>query len=44
VAPGNAAAANTLTSDDLAALDTASPPGVTAGARNTTQGLATTNR
>jgi len=39
-----AAAAITLTKDDLAAIDTASPPGVTAGARNTAQGLASTNR
>jgi len=39
-----AAAAITLSEDDLTAIDTASPPGITAGARNTTQGLASTNR
>jgi len=41
----NAAAADiTLTAADLAAIDAAAPHGVTAGERNTPQGLATTNR
>jgi len=41
----NAAAAEiTLTDTDLATIDAAAPHGVTAGERNTPQGLATTNR
>jgi len=41
----NAAAADiALTAADLAAIDAAAPHGVTAGERNTPQGLATTNR
>jgi hypothetical protein len=41
----NAAAAGiTLTDADLTAIAAAAPHGVTAGDRNTPQGLATTNR
>lgn len=41
----NAAAQDVeLTADELAAIDAAAPPGVTAGERNTPQGLATTGR